>query len=80
MLEPAEPVVQTSNEGTAGKWILLAVALLFVAGSSYFLYTLNTHLYVLELQNRRLAKAKSRNSPSAFKTPRLMTKTREPSK
>jgi hypothetical protein len=44
MLEPAEPVVQPSNEGTAGKWILLAIALLFVAGSSYFLYTLNQHL------------------------------------
>jgi chromosome segregation ATPase len=46
MLEerPAEQVVQVGNEGTAGKWILLAVALLYIAGSSYFLYSLTSRL------------------------------------
>ena len=46
MLEerPPEQVVQIGNEGTAGKWILLAVALLYIAGSSYFLYSLNSRL------------------------------------
>jgi multidrug efflux pump subunit AcrA (membrane-fusion protein) len=46
MLEerPPEPSVQAANEGTAGKWILLVAALLYIAGSSYFLYSLNSHL------------------------------------
>lgn len=46
MLEerPPEQVVQVGNDGTAGKWILLAVALLYIAGSSYFLYSLNSRL------------------------------------
>jgi chromosome segregation ATPase len=46
MLEerPPEQVVQVGNEGTAGKWILLAIALLYIAGSSYFLYSLNSRL------------------------------------
>jgi hypothetical protein len=46
MLEerPPETVVQAGNEETGGKWILLVVALLYVAGSCYFLYTLNSHL------------------------------------
>ena len=46
MLEerPPEQAVQVGNDGTAGKWILLAVALLYIAGSSYFLYSLNSRL------------------------------------
>ena len=46
MLEerPPEQVVQVGNDGTAGKWILLAVALLYIAGTSYFLYSLNSRL------------------------------------
>jgi multidrug efflux pump subunit AcrA (membrane-fusion protein) len=46
MLEerPPETVVQSGTEGTGGKWILLIVALLYVAGSGYFLYSLNSHL------------------------------------
>jgi hypothetical protein len=36
-----ESVVHTENESNAGKWILIALAVIYVAGSLYFLYDLH---------------------------------------
>lgn len=46
MLEENTPEgsVHTSNEGSTGKWILLIVAILYVAGSAYLIYALNGRL------------------------------------
>ena len=37
-------VVQTGSEGTGGKWLLLILAVAYVAGSAYGLYNLNSKL------------------------------------
>lgn len=37
-------VTHTGTEGTAGKWILLLLALIYVAGSLYFLFNLRTRI------------------------------------
>ncbi|MGA2696506.1 MAG: hypothetical protein ABSE92_10620 [Terriglobales bacterium] len=37
-------VVQTGSEGTAGKWLLLTLAAVYVAGSAYGLFNLNSKL------------------------------------
>lgn len=43
--EGTEPVeVHAPSEGSAGKWILLLLAVAYVAGSLYFLFTLKTRL------------------------------------
>lgn len=43
--EGTQPVeVHAPSEGTAGKWILLLLAVAYVAGSLYFLFTLKTRL------------------------------------
>ncbi|HUJ95281.1 MAG TPA: hypothetical protein VLW84_08475 [Terriglobales bacterium] len=41
-MEPVE--VHAPSEGSAGKWILLLLAVAYVAGSLYFLFTLKTRL------------------------------------
>lgn len=40
MPEGDEPVVETGGQGNAGKWILLLLAIVYVAGSLYFLFAL----------------------------------------
>lgn len=40
MPEGDEPVVETGEQGNAGKWILLLLAIVYVAGSLYFLFAL----------------------------------------
>jgi multidrug efflux pump subunit AcrA (membrane-fusion protein) len=43
--EGTEPVeIHAPSEGSAGKWILLLLAVAYVAGSLYFLFTLKTRL------------------------------------
>ena len=37
-------VVETTSQGSAGKWILLLLAVIYVAGSLYFLFNLRTRL------------------------------------
>jgi hypothetical protein len=38
MADESAPVVHQDEGGNAGKWILLALAILYVAGSSYLLF------------------------------------------
>ncbi|MBZ5574565.1 MAG: hypothetical protein LAO09_22135 [Acidobacteriia bacterium] len=44
MADEGQPEVHTGSESTAGKWILLLLAVIYVAGSAYFLFTLRTRL------------------------------------
>jgi hypothetical protein len=46
MPDESAPVahVHPATEGNAGKWILLLLAMLYVAGSLYFMFTLRTHI------------------------------------
>ena len=38
------PILHHDEGGNAGKWILLAIAILYVAGSAYFLYSMRSKL------------------------------------
>jgi len=46
MTEEGEQVIEThvASEGSAGKWILLLLAVIYVAGSLYFLFTLRSRI------------------------------------
>jgi DNA repair exonuclease SbcCD ATPase subunit len=46
-----DTVVHTSGEGSTGKWILLIVAVVFVAGSLFFLFSLNSRVGDLRKDN-----------------------------
>ncbi|HEY7615975.1 MAG TPA: hypothetical protein VH744_04165, partial [Terriglobales bacterium] len=42
--ESTPEITMHTTESTRGKWILLGVALLYVVGSLYFLFSLNSRL------------------------------------
>ena len=49
MSDEAEQVIveQTGSEGTAGKWVLILLAVIYVAGSLFFLFTLRSRVDAL---------------------------------
>ena len=44
MVEDNAPEEVQHTEGTSGKWILLALAILYVAGSLFFLFSLRSRV------------------------------------